>query len=298
IPDLRTRPDPYIAFGPDRDKARAIADAAATRTFEQLVEWYYGHTDVVPAKDARLYTRGLLTAAARSRQTLEAWARVLEELGGPRTGAFLDLGCGTAPLAAAALGRFRPVIGVDIALRWLVVARRRLADLGLDVPLICACAEALPFRDQVFDVVGMESVLETVLAQDQAADEVHRALTREGAWCLTTPNRFSIGPDPHTGLPGGSLLPASLVAAYVRRKGGIPPHRRLLSAWSLRRLVARHGFPECAVFPPEITPEQRASVSRPTRIAVDVYQAFRRLPGAEWVLRAIGPLHHAVALKA
>ena len=293
IPDLRTMPDPYIAFGPDRDKARAIAAAADDRTLEELIAWYYANTDVVPPKDAALYTRGLLTAGARSRQTVASWSDVLRDLGAPRGGALLDLGCGTAPLAAAAAGSFGPVIGVDIALRWLVVARKRLDEAGRDVPLVCACAEALPFREGAFDLVAMESVIETVRDQDHAAGEIHRTLRPGGTWCLSMPNRFSLGPDPHTGLPAGSYLPGPAVAWYVRRKGGIPPYRRLLSAGGLRRLARRHGFTDGRVFLPDIAPEQRAAVSGFLRTAIDLYRAARRTPGARRALIAIGPLLHA-----
>ncbi|MFQ5435158.1 MAG: methyltransferase domain-containing protein, partial [Anaerolineae bacterium] len=154
IPDLRVFPDPYIEMEPDRDKGRMLAEAAATRTFPELVDFYYQHTDVVPPQHARLYKRGLLAAEARSKSVLAAWQ--------PSSGHLLDVGCGTGPmLAAAAAADYRPV-GVDIAFRWLVVGQRRLQDAGVDAPLICACAEALPFPDGAFTAVTAESVLEHV----------------------------------------------------------------------------------------------------------------------------------------
>jgi demethylmenaquinone methyltransferase/2-methoxy-6-polyprenyl-1,4-benzoquinol methylase len=78
------------------------------------------------------------------------------------------------------------VVGVDVGLRWLVVGKRRLADAGLDFPLICACAEALPFRDQDYDVVLSESTLENLQDQNLALKECLRVLQPGGFWCLST----------------------------------------------------------------------------------------------------------------
>ena len=51
----------------------------------------------------------------------------------PRGGRILEVGCGSGGLLAAAARSGRSMVGVDIASRWLVVARRRLADRGLTV---------------------------------------------------------------------------------------------------------------------------------------------------------------------
>ena len=61
IPDLRVAPDPYIGFEADRAKAAGLDKALEGRGFEELIDYYYAHTSVVPPQDAALYKRGLLT---------------------------------------------------------------------------------------------------------------------------------------------------------------------------------------------------------------------------------------------
>ncbi|MCA9971972.1 MAG: hypothetical protein KC425_17230, partial [Anaerolineales bacterium] len=73
IPDLRIFPDPYIDVAPDHAKGRQIAAAAADRGFPELIDYYYGITDVVPPRHAALYKRGLLAAEARAAAALAAW---------------------------------------------------------------------------------------------------------------------------------------------------------------------------------------------------------------------------------
>jgi ubiquinone/menaquinone biosynthesis C-methylase UbiE/uncharacterized protein YbaR (Trm112 family) len=293
IPDFRLWPDPYIGLEEDRAKARMLAAACAELDFAASVEFYYRITDAVPAFQARRFARGLQAAAGRSQALLD---RIEAGRGAARS--LLDLGCGTAPLLAAAAGRHERSVGVDVALRWLVMARKRLDSAGSDAPLVCACAEALPFRDAAFDRVVGESTLENVRDQAAVLAECRRVLTATGDVVLTTPNRHSLGPDPHTGLPAGGWLPAAVTAAYVRRKGGIPPQRRLLTATALGALMRDAGFADVRVEPAEVAPAQRAALGAVGRLMSDAYGLARRIPGGMRVLRAVGPLLRATGRQA
>jgi ubiquinone/menaquinone biosynthesis C-methylase UbiE len=91
-------------------------------------------------------------------------------------GQTLDLGCGT--------GRNLPLlppgataVGVDPSPEALAAARRRAPD----VPLVCARAEALPFRDGAFDTVLSGLVLCSVDDPPRALAEVRRVLAPGGA---------------------------------------------------------------------------------------------------------------------
>lgn len=288
IPDLRVFPDPYVDFDEDRAKARRLAERLDDLDFAEMVRFYYRSTPAVPAHHARLYTRGLLAAKARA----DAFLARLEPLTPGRRGAgdFLDLGCGTAPLLVAAAERGHRAVGVDIALRWLVLARKRLREHGLEAPLICACAEALPFAGASFERVGAESVLDQVRDQPAALAECRRVLRPGGRLLLSTPNRLSLGPDPQTGIWAGSWLPDRAVAAIVRRQGGIPPRRRLVSGRGLRRLLAAAGFERSPLVLPTVPTEQRRQLSPPLRAAATLYELVRATPGAGHLLRLIGPL--------
>ncbi len=296
IPDLRVAPDPYIGIDADRAKGRAIAERAADLDFAGLVAWYYAHTDVVPAHHARAYTRGLLAAEARAAASLAAWDAHLVSGGGAALGGdLLEVGCGTGPLLVATAPRVRSLVGVDVAFRWLVVAHKRLAEGGVDTMLVCANAEALPFAGAAFDAVAMESVLEVVQDQAGALAEAARVARPGAPLVIATPNRFSLGPDPHVGTWGAGLLPERVVAAIARRQGAIPPRRRLHTSRSLARVLRRAGFARPRVFLPDVPAAHRRRLPPMLRAAAAVYTALAFVPLTRWLLLVVGPLLLAVA---
>ncbi|MGH9859878.1 MAG: methyltransferase domain-containing protein [Candidatus Acidiferrales bacterium] len=301
IPDLRVAPDPYIGFDEERAKVEKLAARFADFDFEGFVDFYYGITSVVPPKHAQQYKRGLMVGVARAESWLQAWESELRHsTASPATAepqaSLLEIGCGTGPLLVAAKN-YAARIGVDIALRWLVVAKKRLEQARLGVPLVCACAEALPFRDGTFDRVVCDSALEHFRDPREALAQMHRVMRPHAALFIATPNRFSIGPDPQTGIPAGSLLPDAWTAAIVTRQGGIPPKRRLLSAGTLCKLLADAGFRDIRLFLPAIPAAQRAHFSALMRAAIAAYDLARRAPFSRHLLRLIGPLFQAVARK-
>lgn len=290
IPDLRIFPDPYIGIEEDRAKAARLGERFNDFDFEGLVDFYYANTSVVPPHHARIYKRGLMAAPARAEGWLASWD------GGNNGGTLLDIGCGTAPLLCVA-NQYRTRVGVDIAFRWLVVAKKRLAEAGLDLPLICACAEALPFHDEAFGHAVADSTVEHLRDQPKGLSEMRRVLRSGGRLMLATPNRFSIGPDPHTGVWAGTWLPQSWTAALVRRAGGIPPVRNLLSIFSLRDLLRDARFRDVRISLPGIPPRQRAHFSPLLRAAIAAYDLFRRLPVSRHLLYLFGPLLQATATR-
>jgi len=296
IPDLRLWPDPYIGIDEDRAKGENLATACAALSFADSVELYYRLTTVVPAFQAQAFTRALLAAAARAAHALEHWEGGPD--GTPDAGLrLLDVGCGTAPLLVGAAAKYGGVAGADIAFRWLVLARKRLEEAGLEVPIVCACAEALPFPDASFDRVVLDSTLEHLRDQTLGLEEAHRVMRATARLFVATPNRHSLGPDPHAGIWAGGWLPDRVVGAYVRRKGGIPPQRKLLSAADLRRALVHAGFDDVRTIVPEVPASQRAGFGPGLRRVIDVYNtAVRTVPGRAVMLR-IGPLLHGVARK-
>lgn len=297
IPDLRIFPDPYIGIEADRTKGLRLAERFDDLDFAGLVDFYYSITDVVPPKHARQYRRGLMGAAARAEAALAAWESCNGASDCSGSGSLLDIGCGTAPLLRVAAPRFDKLIGIDIAFRWLVVAKKRLAEASLDLPLICACAEALPLPDNAFDRVVADSVIEHVRDQSRALAEAYRVMRPGGRLFLATPNRLSLGPDPHVGIWAGGFLPRALIDACVRRQGGIPPRRRLLSTFALSRLLGKAGFTRCHIFLPDFPAGQRAHFSIWMNRAIGFYHAAKRLPVSRHMLYLFGPLFYAVGEK-
>ncbi len=295
IPDLRLHPDPYIAMEADRAKGRRLLDESGARDWRGMVDFYYRITDTVLKRQAELFLAGLDRGAARAASTLAAWERLAG--GAPVEGSkLLEVGCGTGPLLLAAARR-GTVVGLDVAFRWLIVCRRRLDERGVRTPLVCANAEALPFREASFDVVASESTIEVTRDQNLAATEAFRVLRPGGRICLTTPNRWSLGPDPHLGVPAGGWWPQSWLARWAGRRGALPPLRNLLSRVELGGLLHRAGFERRRYDLPAVPAEQRRALGPLLRAAVAAYEWARRLPVTRHLLFLIGPMLMATAVK-
>jgi SAM-dependent methyltransferase len=297
IPDLRIFPDPYIDVDADRAKGIQVAARFEDLSFPELLDFYYSITPVVPPKDARQYKRGLLAGVARTEAALASWENAIKSNGRFGSGKVLEVGCGTAPLLVSASCRYQQIVGIDIAFRWLVVAKKRLAEAKLDVPLICACTEALPFKAGVFDRIIADSVIEHLRDQSMGISEMHRVMRPGGYLFVSTPSKFSLGPDPHAGIWAGGFFPESWIAAYVRRKGGIPPKRHLLSGQGLHKLIKQAGFYSPRIESPVVPAGQRDHFGKAMRALIDLYHVARKLPVTRPLLHTIGPLLHAVAVK-
>lgn len=281
IPDLRLRPDRYLDLEADRAKARRLVESGPD-DFRGLVRHYWGMTPEVPPHLAERYTANVVAGPQRAQVHLDA---LDEDVAGRR---LLDVGCGTGGLLVAAASRgAASVTGVDIALRWLVVAARQLREQGVDARLIAADGGALPFRDGSFDVV---TCVETVEHAEHPADVVAgcvRAAGRGGSVYVVATNRWSAAPEPHVGLWGVGLLPRRLAPAYVRWRAGTGyRYVRPVSPPELRRMApaGEEIRVRAAALPP---PGPDASRLRVT--VQRLYDAVRRVPGLRRVLATVAP---------
>ncbi len=281
LPDLRVSSDRFLDLPGERAKAERLARLAPGLDLKGLAEAYYAMTPDVEARRRRFYLGHILGAEARG----AALASML-----PRAGKILEVGCGTGGLLAAALRMGLEIEGVNIALRWLVVARRRLDDLGLSCRLVAASADRLPYPDASFDAVVTDSVLEHLDDPRAALQEWARVLRPGGTVLVWSPNRFALTVDPHVRLWALGWLPRRWMPAYVRwRRGGAWPPP-CLSVGEVRRMASGCGFDGVEVEPPAI-PEGWAR-SRPAmqRRVIAAYSMARRVGGVRSILRAFGPL--------
>lgn len=299
IPDLRAIgvTDPYLTIDEDLRAADALYERAMTGGFADALAAYYRTNERVSADQSRHFIAATLAAEDRSRAVLTSWRERTRMTDRGRL-TMLDVGCGTGPLlVAAASPDAVDLVGIDVGLRWLVLARARLRDRGVTAHLACAGTDHLPLASASVDIVASESLIENVPPAEAMLSEAARVLGPGGRFWLTTANRWSMGPDPHVRLPLGSWLPDRLVAAWATRRGMVPPRRRLLSARVLRRLLQESGFRDVHIEPPPIAGAQIAGSSTLVRLAVGGYRTTARTAVGRAVLSAIGPSLLCVATK-
>ncbi|MBI1722736.1 MAG: methyltransferase domain-containing protein [Gemmatimonadetes bacterium] len=289
IPDFRLAPDPWIGLEDDRAKALRLEAATVGRGLEDTVRAYWAMTLTTPAPLAARFIAHVVGAEQRTREWLASFGS--EDDAAP-DGPWLDLGCGTGDLAAAAPER--TVVGIDIALRWLVVARKRPGWDAATRPLVCCCAEALPFPDRSFARVYGLGLLEHCTDPDPIATEGRRVLKAGGVMRLRTTNRYSALPEPHVGVWGVGLVPRRWADAYVRlRSGQRYLHHRPLSPRELAHAFRRARFARVAVGPARLLPSERDRLGALGAVAAPPYAVLRSIPVARAALSWIAPLLEA-----
>jgi SAM-dependent methyltransferase len=290
IPDFRLLPDPWIALEADRAKGVALEAETCDADFETTVRAYWARTPDTPRALAERFTRFVVDAEPRASEWLTAIA--------PTTGTagwWLDVGCGTGDMLLAGARRGLSVMGIDIAFRWLVVARRRLQRAGVSAPLVCCNAEHLPFASGAFERVVSLGTLEHCLDAGSALDESARVLRPGGSVHLRTVNRYSLLPEPHVGVWGVGYVPRRWADGYVRwRSGQRYEHHRPLSPREVRRGLSAAGFRAVRVAPAALLAADRSRVG-PLAAMVPFYEVARRLPGLGRLMSWAAPLLEADA---
>lgn len=252
VVDLRV--DALCSFDLAEDRRRVTAfledidglDAAASvrQVFARRAGWSEELID--------LRTTHVLRAPEHLAAELSGWLRevVVQDL------PILDLGCGPGMLLAAAARQGHSGVGVDLSLEWLVVAHRLITAYGGTPALAADSGEALPLRDGSIGGVAGLDVIEHVADVGQVLAEVDRVLRPGGAMVLTTPNRFSLTPEPHVFVWGVGWLPQRWQAPYVKwRSGKSYESTRLMSSWRLVQMVRDHTSLAPRIVIPPVRPE-------------------------------------------
>lgn len=170
------------------------------------------------------------------------WRNVLDGLlpisASPRN--VLDVGSGNGAIALAVTATDRYVsFGIDTLLS---ETARRLQG-GSAAHSIAASGDSLPFAAAIFDAILCLETIEHVPphALRHFANELTRVLRPEGVIVITTPARlrFFLKPDPHFGIRGLLLFPASLQRRIAARRGYGQPHHYVGRIFSSARQIAR-----------------------------------------------------------
>ena len=275
----------------EQERVKRGLALAATTDFSALVDRYFAEFPT-SAQIERSEKATLLNADSNAREWLyQIEQEIPVSALGARTGSvLLEIGCGTAGISCALAGRFETVIALDADLDRLILAQKHCQDLGVaNALLLCAFGEALPLAPDATDFVTCIEVLEHAAEQRQLLAELRRTLSPGGWLYLTTPNRFTLGREPHVHLWGVGWLPRRWMDGYVRFRRGLPyTGKRNLSYGELScmlRAVFRDRFAFCR--------EQRTHYTRQARLA----NRLLRIPGLRRFLPRLLAGFHAKAEK-
>lgn len=293
IPDLRVRQGIWVDVTADLDAARTLAatipphDVAGTirAVFARRPGWT---TDRVDRRTALT-----LAMADRMREEWHDWLAPAARHPGP----LLDLGCGAGSfLSVAPPGIER--IGIDVSMEWLVVAKRACAAAGVPVHLAAGLAEALPLRRGSIGIVTALDVIEHVGDQTAMVSEIERVLQPGGLFCGATPNRYSVGAEPHVGVWGVGWLPRPLQARYVQWRTNLPyQFVRLLSHREIKALFHRHASFIPTVKPAPIPASDIARFGRRRQLLAAGYNRMLAWGPTRAIAQQLGAFYHMVGRK-
>lgn len=292
IPDFRLRADPYLSINAERQKAARLHAYGKQNDFRSLIAFYYSITDDVSENNSIAFTEYVFNATERA----EAQLQWLAPNGGET---LLDVGCGSGGALIASKPIFASRVGVDIALRWLVIAQKRLSELGQSAQLVCADAEALPFETATFSHVLASDLLENTRSPGRALSSIARTTKTHGRVYVSASNKWWIGPHPASGLWAAGILPKPCRSSLLVKKHGIDILRAItfVSPTSVRRMAKEAELRHVTTGP--LTPNSLhfANRSATFRVAAHIYAALSKIPLARAALSALGPVFQTLFVK-
>jgi ubiquinone/menaquinone biosynthesis C-methylase UbiE len=216
-------------------------------TLEQLIELRFStlakSSGYVCEEQIQSISRYSKTKESRGEQFYRAFKRMLAHyFSAPATGMALDIGCGTGGGIAPLASDFRCVVGLDISMSALIIARKLIETQGItNVVLVRGTALNLPLADGLFDYCMAINVLEHVFEPGLMLKEVNRVLAVGGLFSGDSRNRFDLFfPEPHVKLRWLGFLPRGWMRSYVRWRKNIDyseMHTYLLSHRDLKNAL-------------------------------------------------------------
>ncbi len=183
-------------------------------------------------------------ATSRSHAKGGSLARLVELTAPQSTWSALDIATGAGHVALALAPRLAHVVACDLTPQMLGVARGLAAERNIvNISFVDARAEALPFADQIFDLV-------TCRIAPHHFDDV-RAFVAESARVLRPGGAFglveNVSPDPSIMADDAAALAAAADEYNAFEKLRDPSHVRCLTLREWRDLVAAADLAECQV---------------------------------------------------
>ena len=294
IPDLRARDGLSTYADDDLNDARRLSAACRGASLEAVMDKLCDRPENDDATRA-LRVRQILESPARLRGQIEGWLHPCLS----KDGIFLDIGCGSGGLLAAAAALGYPAAGIDASMAMLVAARHMIESRGGVARLACAYAEALPIDAGRIGAVTMYDAIEHVASVRETIGEARRVLRPGGSMAISTPNRFSLAAEPHVFVWGVGWLPRPWQQPYVRwRSGQDYSGTRLLSTREMTRELKRHAELEYRLSVPRVPEEEIAHFSPRRALLARLYNRIAGWRIARGALLAVGPFFQVVARRA
>lgn len=151
----------------------------------------------------------------------------------------LDAGCGPQCGYLTAIWANTEGIGLDISrtnIKGSLEISRKL-ELNRSSFLV-GDVQKMPFRENIFNTIICQDVLEHVRDKDNAIKSMALSLKRRGRLLICTTNAFN------PAVIIDDVLPRGISDAVIRILGGTPHyerHRRL-NPWKLKRVLAENGL--------------------------------------------------------
>ena len=200
--------------------------------------------------------------------------------------------------AASELATGRPVIGIDVSMTWLVVAKKLVSESGGKPFLAAGMAEALPLASDSIPAVVSLDVIEHVHDPDAYLAEIDRVLQPGGRAALSTPNRFSLTAEPHVFVWGVGWLPQPLQASYVRwRSGKSYADTALMSSFRLARRFRRSTHLKFDILVPSIPEAHIAYFGRTKRRIARYFNAVSQLALLRPLFLLVSPFFRITGTK-
>jgi ubiquinone/menaquinone biosynthesis C-methylase UbiE len=173
----------------------------------------------------------------------------------------LEVGCGTGHWLEVIAKQGRQVVGLDLSLAMLNVARQKLPP----ELLVQGRAEVIPWPDGSFDRVYSINALHHFSNRERFIAEAYRVLLPGGGL-------MTVGLDPHTGLDQWSIYDYWPETLQIDKE-------RYLPTAQIRQMMRRHGFMKC-----------RTSVAQHIRLSLPAREEFEAGRLAENVTSQLGVL--------
>ena len=293
IADFRLRSDRYLTLEQEREKARKLYEFGKTASFDEMLDFYYSITDDVPDELAVRYKAYINNAPAQAGQTIGALDL------DPDRDVLLDVGCGAGGMLMAAAGHCKSIVGMDIALRWLVICQKRLSEAGVEVTLVCADAEAMPLEYGGVSRIVAGDVIEHVYDPAHFLDVCNRHLAAGGRLWLSASNRYCLGPNALTRVWWIGFFPRSIRTRLLKILRGVDSLRyiNLVSPGQVKRLSGKSGFRLIKAGPRRVELVRGVDYPLQDRILIRAYQLMLKSRVLGYVLMLIGPAFEILCEK-